>query len=72
MTRKTNKRIYGNIKELKYNGSNCWGCGYSMMFFIKDKYGDFYPLYIDGMFNGYTRKQIFKLLKEKVILKYGL
>lgn len=72
MNRKTKKRIYGNIKNLERTGHNTQANYFKLCLYIKDKYGDYSPLTVERGFYGYTKKQIFKTLKNEIIKKYDL
>ena len=65
------KRLYGNINDLEFRGSNTTCSYYRLTLYIKDKYGDYIPISVENGFNGYTKREIYKLLKQEIIRLLG-
>jgi len=67
-------RLYGNIKDLERSGCNCTAIYYRLTLYIKDS-ENWYPVTAEQGFNGYSKKEIYKTLKNKIIRnlnQYGI
>lgn len=67
-------RLYGNIKDLERPGGNCTATYYRLTLYIKDQ-ESWLPVTAEQGFNGYSKKEIYKTLKNKIIRnldQYGI
>lgn len=59
-------RLYGNIKGLERSGCNCTAIYYRLTLYFKDQ-DSWYPVTAEQGFNGYSKKDIYRILKNKII-----
>ena len=67
-------RLYGNAQGLERTSSNCMCDYYRLTLYIKDS-ESWYPVTAEQGFNGYSKKDIYKILKNKIIRnldQYGI
>jgi hypothetical protein len=67
-------RLYGNAQSLEKTGGNCMCNYYRLTLYIKDQ-ESWYPVTAEQGFNGYSKKEIYKTLKSKIIKnlnQYGI
>lgn len=59
-------RLYGNAQSLERIGANCTCDYYRLTLYIKDS-ESWHPVTAEQGFNGYSKKDIYKILKNKII-----
>ena len=67
-------RIYGNAQSLERTSCNCTAIYYRLTLYIKDQ-ETWYSVTAEQGFNGYSKKEIYKTLKNKIIRnlnQYGI
>ena len=67
-------RLYGNAQSLERTSSNCMCTYYRLTLYIKDS-ESWLPVTAEQGFNGYSKKEIYKTLKNKIIRnldQYGI
>ena len=67
-------RLYGNVKDLERTSCNCMCTYYRLTLYIKDS-ESWLPVTAEQGFNGYSKKEIYKTLKNKIIRnlnQYGI
>ena len=67
-------RLYGNAQGLERTGGNCMCDYYRLTLYIKDS-ESWYPVTAEQGFNGYSKQEIYKTLKNKIIRnlnQYGI
>lgn len=70
-------RLYGNIKDLERSGSNSMVDYYRLTLYINCEKAGFgwQPVTAEQGFNGYNKKDIYKILKNRIIAdleRYGI
>ena len=70
-------RLYGNIKGLERTGGNCTCDYYRLTLYVNCQKAGFgwQPVTAEQGFNGYSKKDIYKILKNKIIRnldQYGI
>ena len=59
-------RLYGNIKDLEMTGSNSM-CDYYRLTLYLHIAGEWYPVTKEKGFSFYSKKEIYKILKNDII-----